>query len=58
MVGFPLIEINKTHTSISGVEFDSFEAAVAAYESDGYKTALEKLEGGVVRDFRILEGVD
>jgi len=40
------------------VEFDSFDLAVATYESDGYKAALEKLEGGVVRDFRIVEGVD
>ena len=26
------------------VEFDSFDTAVATYESDGYKAALEKLE--------------
>ena len=38
--------------------FDSFDVAVATYESDGYKAALEILEGGVVRDFRIVEGVD
>ena len=40
------------------VEFDSFDAAVATYESDEYKAALEKLKDGVVRDFRIVEGVD
>ena len=40
------------------VEFDSFDVAVATYESNEYKAALEKLEGGVVRDFRIVEGVD
>ena len=40
------------------VEFDSFDVAVASYESDKYKAALEKLEGGVVRDFRVVEGVD
>lgn len=40
------------------VEFDSYEAAVAAHESAGYKAALEKLAGGAERDFRIVEGVD
>ena len=40
------------------VEFDSFDAAVATYEGDEYNAALAKLEGGVVRDFRIVEGVD
>jgi uncharacterized protein (DUF1330 family) len=40
------------------VEFDSFDAAVAAHESDGYKAALAELEGGVVRDFRIVEGAE
>ena len=40
------------------VEFDSLDAAIVAYESDAYQRALEKLKGGVVRDFRIVEGVD
>ena len=40
------------------VEFDSYETAVATYESADYQAALEKLAGGVVRDFRIVEGVD
>ncbi len=40
------------------VEFDSYDAAMAAYCSEQYKAALEKLDGGVVRDFRIAEGVD
>ena len=40
------------------VEFDSLDAAIAAYESDAYQAALEKLEGGVIRDFRISEGVE
>lgn len=40
------------------VEFESFEAAVAAHESDGYKAALEKLAGAAERDFRIVEGVE
>lgn len=40
------------------VEFDSFDAAVAAHDSDAYKAALDRLEGGVVRDFRIVEGAE
>jgi len=40
------------------VEFDSFEQAVAAYESPAYREALAVLAGGVSRDFRIIEGVD
>ncbi|NUP46665.1 MAG: DUF1330 domain-containing protein [Catenulispora sp.] len=40
------------------VEFDSFEQAVAAYESEAYQKALEVLADSVERDFRIIEGVD
>jgi uncharacterized protein (DUF1330 family) len=40
------------------LEFDSFSAAVKTYESAQYQEALEKLGDGVVRDFRIVEGVD
>ena len=40
------------------VEFDSLDAAIAAYESDAYQAALGKLEGGVIRDFRIAEGAE
>ncbi|MEU4087340.1 DUF1330 domain-containing protein [Streptomyces aureus] len=40
------------------VEFDSFEQAVAAYESAAYQEALEALSDGVERDFRIVEGID
>ncbi|MCY4237899.1 MAG: DUF1330 domain-containing protein [Rhodospirillaceae bacterium] len=40
------------------IEFDSYEQALAAHESDDYKAALEVLRGGVVRDFRVVEGVD
>ncbi|CCH19505.1 DUF1330 domain-containing protein [Micromonospora lupini] len=40
------------------VEFDSFEQAVAAYESEAYQKALVALSDGVERDFRIIEGVD
>jgi uncharacterized protein (DUF1330 family) len=38
------------------VEFDSYEAANAAYESDAYRAALAALDGGSERDFRIIEG--
>ncbi len=33
------------------------EAAQAAYDSDGYKAALDALGDGVKRDIRIIEGV-
>jgi len=39
------------------VEFDSYEIALAAYESADYKKALVVLGSGVERDFRIAEGV-
>ena len=39
------------------VEFDSYEIALAAYESADYKKALAALGSGVQRDFRIAEGV-
>ena len=39
------------------IEFGSFEAAVAAYESKGYQKALEALAGGSNRDIRLIEGV-
>jgi uncharacterized protein (DUF1330 family) len=40
------------------VEFDSFEQAVAAYESEAYQKALVTLPDGMQRDFRIIEGID
>lgn len=40
------------------VEFESFETAIAAYDSDAYQAALERLDGGVVRDFRIVAGAE
>ncbi|HEU5027382.1 MAG TPA: DUF1330 domain-containing protein [Spirillospora sp.] len=40
------------------VEFDSFEQAVAAYESEAYQKALVALPDGFERDFRIVEGID
>jgi uncharacterized protein (DUF1330 family) len=38
------------------VEFDSYETALAAHESEAYKKALEALGSGAERDFRIVEG--
>ncbi|WRZ95612.1 DUF1330 domain-containing protein [Streptomyces sp. NBC_01007] len=40
------------------IEFDSFEQAVAAHESEAYQEALVALSDGVERDFRIVEGID
>jgi len=40
------------------IEFDSFEQAVAAYESAAYQEALAALPDGFQRDFRIIEGLD
>jgi uncharacterized protein (DUF1330 family) len=39
------------------VEFESYETAVAAYESEAYKKARQALGSGAERDFRIVEGV-
>ena len=39
------------------VEFDSYEIALAAYQSDDHKKMLAALGPGVERDFRIAEGV-
>lgn len=38
------------------VEFDSLQAALAAYDSPGYKTALAALGDAAERDIRIVEG--
>ena len=38
------------------VEFQSFEFALAAYESEPYRKALQALGSGAERDFRIVEG--
>ncbi|MFI0982732.1 DUF1330 domain-containing protein [Streptomyces sp. NPDC021093] len=40
------------------IEFDNFEQAVAAYESEAYQKALVALPDGFERDFRIVEGID
>ena len=38
------------------VEFDSYELALAAHESEAYQKALQALGSGAERDFRIVEG--
>ncbi len=39
------------------IEFDSVEQAIAVHESAGYQRALAALDGGAVRDLRIVPGV-
>ena len=39
------------------IEFDSFEAAIAAYESGPYQRALKALGDGADRDVRLFEGL-
>lgn len=39
------------------IEFESVEAAVAAYHSDGYQAALRALGDGAEREIRIIQGV-
>jgi uncharacterized protein (DUF1330 family) len=38
------------------VEFDSYEIALKAHESEAYQKALQALGSGAERDFRIVEG--
>jgi uncharacterized protein (DUF1330 family) len=38
------------------IEFDSVEQAIAAHDSPGYQAALAELQGGAVRDVRIVSG--
>ena len=40
------------------MEFESFEKAVAVYNSAAYQAALKALGSAAERDFRIVEGVD
>lgn len=41
------------------IEFDSFDAAVAHYQSDAYQKALAALgDDAVVRDMRVIEGAE
>jgi uncharacterized protein (DUF1330 family) len=39
------------------IEFDSYDIAVAAHESDTYQKALQALGSGADRDFRIVGSV-
>jgi uncharacterized protein (DUF1330 family) len=39
------------------MEFESFERAIATYNSPAYQAALKALGSGVERDLRIVEGV-
>ena len=39
------------------IQFDSFEKAIAAYDSDAYQEALNALGDGADRDVRLFEGV-
>jgi uncharacterized protein (DUF1330 family) len=39
------------------IEFDSVEQAIAAHDSPAYREALALLDGGVVREIRIVAGV-
>ena len=36
------------------IEFDSYETAVAAYNSHSYKTAMGSLNGTLKREFKII----
>jgi len=40
------------------IEFDSVEAAIAAHDTPAYAAALAALDGGAVRDLRILPGAE
>ena len=40
------------------VEFDTFEKAVAVYESEEYQKALKALDNGADREIRIFAGVE
>jgi len=39
------------------VEFDSVEHAIAVHDSPTYQAALQALQGGAVRDLRVIGGV-
>ena len=39
------------------IEFESVEKAVATHDSPAYQAALAALDGGVIRDMRIVPGV-
>lgn len=39
------------------IEFDSVQQAVATFESEAYKAALQVIKGAAERDIRIIDGV-
>jgi uncharacterized protein (DUF1330 family) len=45
----------KTRTVL--IEFDSVDAARAAHDSPAYQEALDALDGGALRDLRVVPGV-
>jgi uncharacterized protein (DUF1330 family) len=49
-------EDGKTERTVL-IEFDSIEQAIAVHDSAEYRSALAALEGGAVRDLRIVPGV-
>jgi uncharacterized protein (DUF1330 family) len=49
-------EEGKTERTVL-IEFDSVEQAIAAHDSVAYQAALAALDGGAVRDMRIVPGV-
>ena len=40
------------------IEFASLDAAVALHDGPDYQAALKKLDDGVVRDLRLVEGIE
>ena len=38
------------------IEFESGAAAIATHDSPGYTAALAALDGGAIREIRIIEG--
>lgn len=45
-------------TRVVVIEFESVEAAQRAHDSEAYAAALAALDGGAIRDLRIVPGVD
>ena len=50
-------EDGNTHRVVL-IEFDNLEQAFAARESEAYQKAMVALPDDVVRDFRVVEGID
>ncbi len=51
----PMRPVNGNGTVL--IEFESVEQAIAAHDSPAYQAALAALEGGAVRDLRIVPGI-